>query len=141
MLEYVMLAYRALLPCGTWYRYFLCTDVSPYMASAVTGEFCFRLVYHVEHLHSVNQVKGCVSVNLASVAVVLAGMYLSFKLSMIWDRLGHVMQSVKTVAKCDAQYGQYATHDEVMECGGVCSICQVRCTQRNPLSFHRLPAQ
>jgi hypothetical protein len=39
MLEYFLLAYRALLPCGTWYRYFLVTVVSPYMASAVTGEF------------------------------------------------------------------------------------------------------
>eukprot|EP00873_Tetraselmis_striata_P041170 jgi/Tetstr1/461434/TSEL_006543.t1 len=95
MLEYFMLVYRALLPCGTWYTYFLSRDLSPYMASAVTG------------------------------------MYVSFKVQMLWDRLQLCVQAVRTATRCEAQYGQYATADEVMEAGGSCSICQE--SMSNPL--------
>lgn len=52
-------------------------------------------------------------------------MYVSFKVQMLWDRLQLCVQAVRTATRCEAQYGQYATADEVMEAGGSCSICQV----------------
>lgn len=52
-------------------------------------------------------------------------MYLSFKVQMVWDRMQLCGQAMRTVTRSEAQYGQYASAEEVMECGSTCSICQV----------------
>lgn len=54
-----------------------------------------------------------------------AGTYLSLKLSSLSSRLWLAAQAFKTVMYNEAQYGQYASHEEVMEAGNTCSICQV----------------
>eukprot|EP00873_Tetraselmis_striata_P033391 jgi/Tetstr1/453655/TSEL_040611.t1 len=74
----------------------------------------------------------CPGPQAAYMASAVTGMYVSFKVQMLWDRLPAVRAGgAATATRCEAQYGQYATADEVMEAGGSCSICQE--SMSNPL--------
>lgn len=53
------------------------------------------------------------------------GVYVVFKISMLYERLVAVVTSLKLILRPEGQYGQYASESEVAEAGNQCAICQV----------------
>lgn len=54
------------------------------------------------------------------------GVYVVFKISMLYERLVAMVTALKLIVRPEGQYGQYASESEVAEAGNQCAICQVR---------------
>eukprot|EP00884_Botryococcus_braunii_P021060 jgi/Botrbrau1/7638/Bobra.0159s0084.1 len=64
----------------------------------------------------------------------VAGLYLILKLMTLKERAFTVVTAIKAVLRREAAFGQYATNEEVMEGGNVCTICQDPMT--TPVKLH-----
>eukprot|EP00898_Chlorokybus_atmophyticus_P001522 jgi/Chlat1/2370/Chrsp17S02642 len=54
----------------------------------------------------------------------LTGLYLGFKVTSSFEKVCTLVSSIRSLRQSDLLYGQYASHDEVMEAGDLCAICQ-----------------
>lgn len=52
------------------------------------------------------------------------GLYLTFKLTSIVEKVGSFWTSLKALSRKEVHYGSYATPDQVIEAGDMCAICQ-----------------
>jgi len=55
---------------------------------------------------------------------ITTGLYLTFKCKAVIDRLRQLYSATQALLSVQAQYGQAASADDVMESGDCCSICQ-----------------
>jgi len=63
----------------------------------------------------------------------LAGLYLTFKLSFLYDRLRHCTATLRAFLLREVQYGKYATTEQLVG-ADVCPICQDRMSDlRDPI--------
>ncbi|KAK9063307.1 hypothetical protein SSX86_017177 [Deinandra increscens subsp. villosa] len=52
------------------------------------------------------------------------GLYLTFKLTSIVEKVGSLWTALKALSRKDVHYGSYATPEQVIEAGDLCAICQ-----------------
>ncbi|KAJ0764546.1 putative transcription factor C2H2 family [Helianthus annuus] len=52
------------------------------------------------------------------------GLYLTFKLTSIVEKVGSVWTALKALSRKEVHYGSYATPEQVIEAGDLCAICQ-----------------
>nr|XP_043617088.1 uncharacterized protein LOC122588931 [Erigeron canadensis] len=52
------------------------------------------------------------------------GLYLTFKLTSIVEKVGSFWTAMKALSRKDVHYGSYATPEQVLEAGDLCAICQ-----------------
>lgn len=52
------------------------------------------------------------------------GLYLTFKLTSIVEKVGALWTALKALSRKDVHYGIYATTEQVIEAGDLCAICQ-----------------
>ncbi|KAI3817874.1 hypothetical protein L1987_11674 [Smallanthus sonchifolius] len=52
------------------------------------------------------------------------GLYLTFKLTSIVEKVGSLWSALKALSRKDVHYGSYATPEQVIEAGDLCAICQ-----------------
>ncbi|KAI3735065.1 hypothetical protein L6452_14552 [Arctium lappa] len=52
------------------------------------------------------------------------GLYLTFKLTSIVEKVGSFWTALKALSRKDVHYGSYATPEQVIEAGDLCAICQ-----------------
>ncbi|KAG0468030.1 hypothetical protein HPP92_017358 [Vanilla planifolia] len=52
------------------------------------------------------------------------GLYLTFKLTSVLEKVRSFLASVKALSRKEVQYGSYATVEQVIAAGGLCAICQ-----------------
>ena len=66
------------------------------------------------------------------------GLYLTFKFRAVFERLRQMSAAVNTLMSMQAQYGQPASADDVMESGDCCAICQEQYCQPIKVGWCRL---
>ncbi|KAK1355519.1 RING finger and transmembrane domain-containing protein 2 [Heracleum sosnowskyi] len=54
----------------------------------------------------------------------VAGLYLTFKLLSIVEKVQYLFTSLKALCRTEIQYGTYATAEQVSAAGDLCAICQ-----------------
>ncbi|KAL8093194.1 uncharacterized protein LOC141693007 [Apium graveolens] len=54
----------------------------------------------------------------------IAGLYLTFKLISIVEKVQYLFASLKAMLRTEIQYGTYATSEQVSAAGDLCAICQ-----------------
>eukprot|EP00250_Pteridium_aquilinum_P022711 c25597_g1_i1 orf=161-1468(+) len=54
----------------------------------------------------------------------LTGLYLTFKLSSVMEKIQTFVAALKALSSREVQYGSYATNEEVVAAGDLCAICQ-----------------
>ncbi|XP_042389710.1 RING finger and transmembrane domain-containing protein 2-like [Zingiber officinale] len=52
------------------------------------------------------------------------GLYLTFKLTSVVEKVQSLITSLKALSRKDAHYGSYATTEQVISAGDMCAICQ-----------------
>ncbi|XP_072983481.1 uncharacterized protein [Typha latifolia] len=52
------------------------------------------------------------------------GLYLTFKLTSVVEKIQSFLAAVKALSRKDVQYGSYATKEQVLAAGDLCAICQ-----------------
>ncbi|WOG96131.1 hypothetical protein DCAR_0415462 [Daucus carota subsp. sativus] len=55
---------------------------------------------------------------------IIAGLYLTFKLISIVEKVQYLFASLRALSRTEIQYGTYATSEQVSESGDLCAICQ-----------------
>ncbi|KAK9863930.1 hypothetical protein WJX84_002024 [Apatococcus fuscideae] len=70
--------------------------------------------------------------------VSLAGMYVAFKVHMVYRQIGMIFAAAKVASRSEALFGKYASSDEVMEVGNSCAICQESMEQPVKLSCNHI---